>query len=99
MICNKLLKVSHGTGRNNPISRPCDKFDSIDSFLNKIESENSFTEMQKNLFNEIDKEFAVNTFRRPSIIHYTCSTFSSDSFSLSAASKSVSYERTNEIQR
>ena len=32
VICNKLKKVSHGTGINNQIFRSCDKFDSNDSF-------------------------------------------------------------------
>ena len=33
MICNKIKKVSHGTGTNNRIFRPCDKFNSNDSLF------------------------------------------------------------------
>ena len=98
-ICNKLKKVSHGTGTNNRIFRPCDKFDSNDSFFNRRESERNFTRMQNNIFNERDNGFAVNTISRSSIIHHTNSSSSSDSILLPAASISVIPERRNVLQR
>ena len=81
------------------IFRPCDKFDSNDSFFNSRESERNFRRMQNNIFNERDNGFAVNTISRSSIIHHTRRTSSSDSISLPAASTSVSPERRNVLQR
>ena len=98
-ICNKLKKLNHGTGTNNRIFRPCDKFDSNDSFFNRRESERNFIKMQNNIFNERDNGFVVNTISRSSIIHHTSSSSSSDSISLPAASASVSPERRNVLQR
>ena len=88
-----------GTGTSNRIFRSCDKFDSNDSFFNRIESERNFTGMQNNIFNERDNGFAVNTISKTLIIHHTSSSSNSDSFSLPAASTSVSPERRNVLQR
>ena len=97
-ICNKLLKVDHGTGTNSQIFRPCDRFDSSDPFFNRRENERSFTGMQNNVFNKRDNSFSVNTFIRSSIIHHKSSSFSSDSVSSPTPSTSVSPER-NVLQR
>ena len=51
-ICNKLKNVSHGTGTNSRIYKPCDKFDSNYSFLNRRETERNFTGIQNNIFNK-----------------------------------------------
>ena len=98
-ICNKLKKVSHGSGTKNRIFRSCDKFDSNDSFFNRRESERNFTGMQNNIFNERDNGFAVNTISGSSIIHYSSSSSSSDSISLTTTSTSVSPESRNVLQR
>ena len=88
-----------GTGTSNRIFRSFDKFDSNDSFFNRRESERNFTGMQNNIFNERDNGFAVNTISKTLIIHHTSSSSNSDSFSLPAASTSVSPERRNVLQR
>ena len=55
--------------------------------------------MQNNIFNERDNGFAANTIIRSSIIHDVSSSSRSDSISLPTASRSVSPERRNALQR
>ena len=67
--------------------------------LTEVKLKGIFPGMQNNIFNKIDNGFAVNTINRSSIIHHTSSSSSSDSVFLSTASRSVSPEKRNVLQR